>query len=94
MACLRTPYVLSCHRLIPRPILRCADAWLDAALQTGHSARPGTALLAVEIGRTVAYHVQEESREKDLRGDEGEEEREWRHTLTEGRASWGSCGAR
>ena len=73
---------------------RVTGRWASRFGLPGHSARPGTALLAVEIGRTVAYHVQEESREKDLRGDEGEEEREWRHTLTEGRASWGSCGAR
>ena len=58
----------------------------------------------------MAYHVQcgffcsmvrkelrEESYEElreESREEEQEEEREWRYILTEGKASWRSCGAR
>ena len=73
---------------------------------TGHSARPSPALLAVETGRVMAYHIQcgflcsmacrelrEELREES-RKEEQEEEREWRYILTGGKAPWRSCGGR
>jgi len=42
-----------------------------------------------ELREESYEELREESREE-----EQEEEREWRYILTEGKASWRSCGAR